>query len=78
MPAASRAPPTRGERRNRYLEKKGGDVKALEGWTTGHNARGDTTFQDPGSGRVFRSKPEVARFLGVLGAKALPDGPGRE
>ena len=48
-----------------YLVSRGGTATQVDGWTVGKNPRGDTIFTDPSSGRVFRSKPEVARFLNV-------------
>jgi hypothetical protein len=47
-----------------YLASRGAAASLVDGWTVGKNPRGDTIFTDPISGRVFRSKPEVARFLG--------------
>ena len=48
-----------------YLVSRGGTASQVDGWSVGKNPRGDTIFTDPNSGRVFRSKPEVARFLNV-------------
>ena len=48
-----------------YLVSRGGNAAQADGWSVGKNPRGDTIFTDPNSGRVFRSKPEVARFLNV-------------
>ena len=48
-----------------YLVSRGGTATQVDGWSVGKNPRGDTIFTDPSSGRVFRSKPEVARFLNV-------------
>ena len=48
-----------------YLASKGGDKNTVADWSVGKNQRGDTIFIDPATGRIFRSKPEVARFLGL-------------
>ena len=48
-----------------YLVSRGGNAAQADGWSVGKNPRGDTIFTDPSSGGVFRSKPEVARFLNV-------------
>ena len=48
-----------------YLVSRGGTATQVDGWSVGKNPRGDTIFTDPSSGRVFRSKPEVVRFLNV-------------
>ena len=48
-----------------YRAPSGGTATQVDGWSVGKNPRGDTIFTDPNSGRVFRSKPEVARFLNV-------------
>ena len=48
-----------------YMVSRGGNAAQVDGWSVGKNPRGDTIFTDPASGRVFRSKPEVARFLNV-------------
>ena len=48
-----------------YLVSRGGTASQVDGWSVGKNPRGDTIFTDPNSGRVFRSKPEVVRFLNV-------------
>jgi len=42
-----------------------GTATQVDGWSVGKNPRGDTIYTDSSSGRVFRSKPEVARFLNV-------------
>ena len=47
------------------MVSRGGNAAQADGWSVGKNPRGDTIFTDPNSGRVFRSKPEVARFLNV-------------
>ena len=48
-----------------YLVMKGGTREQVLDWNVAKNQRGDTIFIDPVSGRIFRSKPEVARFLGL-------------
>ena len=48
-----------------YLVSRGGNAAQADGWSVGKNPRGDTIFTDSSSGRVFRSKPEVVRFLNV-------------
>ena len=48
-----------------YLVSRGGNAAQADGWSVGKNPRGDTIYTDSSSGRVFRSKPEVARFLNV-------------
>ena len=48
-----------------YMVLRGGNAAQVDGWSVGKNPRGDTIFTDPSSGRVFRSKPEVVRFLNV-------------
>ena len=47
-----------------YMVLRGGNAAQVDGWSAGKNPRGDKIFTDP-SGRVFRSRPEVARFLNV-------------
>ena len=53
-----------------YLVMKGGTREQVLDWNVAKNQRGDTIFIDPVSGRIFRSKPEVARFLGLEGPQA--------
>ena len=48
-----------------YLVSRGGNAAQADGWSVGKNPRGDTIYTDSSSGRVFRSKPEVVRFLNV-------------
>ena len=50
-----------------YIVAKGGARDLVAGWGVAKNNRGDTIFIDPVSGRIFRSKPEVTRFLGFQG-----------
>ena len=50
-----------------YIVAKGGARDLVADWGVAKNNRGDTIFIDPVSGRIFRSKPEVARFLGFQG-----------
>ena len=47
------------------MVSRGGNAAQADGWSVGKNPRGDTIFTDSSSGRVFRSKPEVVRFLNV-------------
>ena len=48
-----------------YLVSRGGTASQADGWSVGKDPRGDTIFTDSSSGRVFRSRPEVVRFLNV-------------
>ena len=48
-----------------YLVSRGRTASQADGWSVGKNPRGDTIFTDSSSGRVFRSRPEVVRFLNV-------------
>ena len=52
-----------------YLVMKGGTRDLVADWNVAKNQRGDTIFIDPVSGRIFRSKPEVARYLGLTSGK---------
>ena len=47
-----------------YLAAKGLSRDVVAGWSVTENQRGDAIFLNP-AGRIFRSKPEVARFLGL-------------
>jgi hypothetical protein len=53
-----------------HLETCGGTASMVEGWSVGvgppraHGSRQDLTFSSP-CGKTFRSKAEVARFLGL-------------
>ncbi len=47
-----------------YLVSLGGNSAQVAGWSVEKRPNGDPLWSDP-SGRTFRSKPEVARFLNV-------------